>query len=255
MKKWQLISLLICTVWVGVGCKQDEGMSLNRGYDAYHRGHFQESLNVGVSLYRSGGGFGDEMSRIESEEAVYLAGLSADRLGRHDVAKGYLRLAEGSADRLLAGDAKAQLGLIYMGDGDYALAKLKFDQAAGLLIGPSRKNAKAKSAAADIHLQLDKRGHLGGGKAGVKQRGVSLAGVAKNGYTLQLGAYRRKGSAQRTASTYASKARRLGYGQVWVVYDRMSKLYRVRVGHFKTLGSALGARRRVGAKVCTVMKN
>ncbi len=250
MNKQILTTLLILTLLLTQGCISSNPNTLNQAYYNYEIGQYQASLNIALKLSNPRNGYDDDdFEKSNNHEAAYLAGISAYRLNRFAQAKEYLQIAENSPNATLSGDAKAQYGLICLGDGDYAQAKLKLDQAASLLTGVSRENAKIKADTASTLLNMSKRKRT----TNSSYPSPNKLATAKNGYTLQLGAFKVKNSALNIASTYSHKSRSLGYGQPWVKYDTTKKLYRVRLGHFKNMQSAVTARRRIGVNVCTVM--
>ncbi|MEO0587838.1 MAG: hypothetical protein AAF078_09375, partial [Planctomycetota bacterium] len=78
---------------------------------------------------------------VLAESGAYIAGLSAARLDRPDLAAGYLATAAGSDDLALASDASAELGLLERARGNHAAAARAFEQSARGLTGDDRAQA------------------------------------------------------------------------------------------------------------------
>lgn len=196
-----------------------------------------------------------------AEEAHYLAGLSARRLGRAAAAARHLERAAASADASLAAEAKASLGMVYGAMERHAEAAEVLLEAAAGLSGEDR--ARAYYHAGLNHQRLGRWGQAR--TALVLARGASddpafRARVNRqlqvSGFTVQVGAFRKRANARRLAESMAGKATVRRYGAPRLVPAETGKgaaLVLVQIGRFSTHGQALEARRRLGRENAIVV--
>ncbi len=216
-------------------------------YQAYERGAYDQAYDEAVRLERAATGY-------QRDQAVYMAGLAAQRLGRRQDALFYLQEAARSDDRKLAGDATASLGLLYAEMGQYALSARMLLDAAQMLEGQDRANAFFYAAISQQKLgrQAQARTNLwlahGASRDSDFRRRV-LDQLTVTGYTLQVGAFHNRENAQRAAEQLAQRTTEFRLSAPRLIDGTDSSGQRttfVQVGNFSTFESARRARERLG---------
>lgn len=214
---------------------------------AYQSGQFAQAYEISRAVARRN----DAPDRYD---AAYLAGLSAQRLGDMSNAVRYLRLATGSEDRGLRGQALATLGLAYARQSKHAAAADALLKAAKLVTGQDRAQAYFHAGIAEQKL----------GRWAQARTSLTLARGASNdptfqrlvteqldvtGYTLQTGAFENAGNARKHAENLAKVSVGLNLGSPRVVPatdPQGRRLNLVQVGQFATFANAASARRSLG---------
>lgn len=215
----------------------------------YERGDYHRALRQAESDAQRGSG-------LRRDEANYLAGLSAYRLGRGDAAVNHLQRATRSRDDTLAAEAHATLGLIHAGRRNDTTARRHLEAALEDLRGPDR---------AQVHYQLGRIDQRAGRWASARSHlsiALSLTDDANlrrvirqrmdaEGFTLQFGAYSDRPRAERRAGALRPVARRLRTGYPEVVpsiTEAGQTLYLVQMGRFTTESGARRAADRSGER-------
>ncbi|MCC7147396.1 MAG: SPOR domain-containing protein [Phycisphaeraceae bacterium] len=227
----------------GCAAKQPATPKLSQAYDAYNQGNFASAYQLAHTL----------ADRQPSREAAYMAGLSAYRLGSFGPAKRYLTIASTSADRKLAGDSLATLGMIYTSENRFAEAANAYEKAGAALAGQERANAYFYAG-----LSLQKLGRWSQARSDFTlarsastdreflQRVVEQ--MATTGFTLQTGYFSVQDNARHAAEDLAPLAaqQRLGLPRIVIATDASGKPgWMVQVGQFSSYTSANEARRRL----------
>ena len=212
---------------------------------AYARGDFEQAYNF-ASAIASG------PPAEESDEAAYLAGLSAGELGKTKQAIRYLRQAGEGFDAKLAADANVMLGLAYSTQERYDLAADALLSAAPDLEGEDQAKAYFYAAVAEQKLGrwAPARDHLTLARAASADqafRDQIQEQLSVNGYTLQIGSFVESQAAQQTAADLTAKAKEVGVGEPWLLPNpaRPGQTL-VHVGRFTTFNSAAAYRDRLG---------
>src|SRR5690606_4418615 len=104
-------SVLCAAVLIG-GCASAPTGDMTAAQQAYIEQDYQAALDESAVAAK-------KLSGPASDEAAYLAGLSAQRLGRLHEAQVYLERAAKSSDRRLSGDSYSALGLLHTARGEY----------------------------------------------------------------------------------------------------------------------------------------
>jgi tetratricopeptide (TPR) repeat protein len=186
----------------------------------------------------------------DRDEADYLAGLAAYRLGDLDDAEDYLERAAESDDPVTGGYAHAQLGFVHLREEQPWRAANAFTTASETLPEPDAARAArwashAFERAGDdkaARRWLDRARDLTGQGPGAEDR-------PSGAFALQVGAFRERDRAERAASDATSIARTAGLGSVRIserADDRSGTLYVVQFGDFETRREANRARTLVG---------
>ncbi len=233
--------------------------ALSRSLTAYDAGKYDESLTLAQEASASAANTKD------SDEAAYLAGMSAFRLNRYDEAIKWLETPARSSDRWTAGQAGITLGSAYLKVGRRSDAARAFAKAGTNLDGEDAK--KAHLAAANAYREL--------GDQSMANEQFRLANVpapstpaktpsdtaqAGSGtvttppvtgpFVLQAGAFRDLTKAQRRADELRPKAAKAGLGEPKVLSKRGTDggtLYVVQLGGFSERRAADAAVAKLGA--------
>ena len=177
---------------------------LAAAHSAYERGAFEEAQREAVAAERSSSG-------VAREEATYLAGLSAARLGRLSDAEASFRTAMTSTDRDLAERARRSLETLLRHAG-------REREIAALTANPRPATA-------------------------------SPPPPGRGGFTVQVGAYAVEANARRRAGEVRDLAIRRGLPAPEIVPIRSSDgrtLYAVRIGTYPDRRRAGEAREALG---------
>jgi len=213
------------------------GGGLDGAQQAYLAGNFNEAHEQAVDVLRTA-------KSPQREQAAYLAGISAYRMGRLDEAELRLLSSAGSADTTVSGRSKATLGLIRNDQHRHGDAARYFADASRLLTG-----AEATQAS----LEADRASRAVGGTAWAGGTSGGSAGVtdAASGaaFAIQVGAFQSMENAAEAAAAAKSSAERHHLGDVRILPrpdGRGRTLYFVQFGRFSTRSAAESMRSRVG---------
>jgi len=188
------------------------------------------------------------------DEAAYLAGISAQRLGNGPAAQSHLQAAARAADRRLAAEANASLGLLHSEQGRFDLAARDLTRAAADLEGQDKANAHFYAAVAQQKLGQwpQARTNLVLARAATQDpafRHQVEAQLAVTGYTIQVGAFRSEANARTAADRAAPAAtsQRVGLPRLVASTDsRGLPVTLVHVGRYATFAAANQARHQLG---------
>lgn len=218
-----------------IGCAGGPGGSLSDAGEAYRAGDYGAAYPAAEPLADARGRRG--------EEAAYLAGLSAQQLGRPGEAARHLSRAAKSRDAQLAGNAGAALGLLLSEQNRYADAADALEDAAELLTGESRARAYYYLAVAQQKL----------GRTAAAGTSFTLARDATSdpdlraridrqrrtiGWTVQTGAFGEIDNARQAAQQLAARVRGTTPRIVTATDARGNTLHLVQIGSFTTHDSA-----------------
>lgn len=209
---------------------------LDQAMDLYGRGSYAEALTEAEAAAASGQG-------TVKDQANYIAGLSAYRLGELDRAEQALNQAARSTNRETAGSAYAMLGTLRYESRRYSEAAEAFRSASELLSGEEAAEAARQATAASDAAHGKPPANL---PHGMRR---ATADSATGTWTIQLGAFRDRSNADSAANDVRGTASKHGLGQVSVVPTRDAAgkpVYAVRVGSFATRRAADDARRALG---------
>ena len=92
---------------------------MDRVIRAYDSGRFDDAYAASLRIVRQSSG-------RRQEEARYMAGLSAYRLGRDDEAKRYLQPLVQHPNQRISGTSNVTLGLIHQKQGNHESARARF---------------------------------------------------------------------------------------------------------------------------------
>lgn len=250
MKRWCQVSWLAGLVLVLGGCAytQNGPDQVQASQAAFARGDYAQAHASALRALSTVRG-------QEREEAAYLAGVSAYKLGYLQTAERYLTQASNSRDVSMSTDALSTLGLIYSQSGRYAQAADAFLRSADHQSGEDRAQAYFYGGIA-----LQKLGRWPQARTSLllarqSTRDANLRSrideqLAVTGYTIQLGAFSSRSNADKLAQQYALRASRSKLGSVFVTPSNGSGgvMYLVQVGRFATFSAASTGRDRLGVK-------
>jgi len=197
------------------------------------------------SAYTAAGEAMRNTAGAEREQATYVAGLCAYRLGRLDEAERHLLTASRSSDASVAAKAKAQIALIRLDQDRPEEAVRLLGAAAEDLDGTDCHHARRYADAAGR--LADAAPH----RAPAPIESVIARSPSRDvpsGFTLQVGAFKDRTGAERAAASARRLARDHGLGEVWIIPRRGETgrlLYLVHLGSFATRSEAATARRQL----------
>lgn len=242
------ITMMLVAMAVGGSTGCDNGMTVTpdqvRRY--YQRGDYQQSKARALLLR-------DNSVGRTHEEAQFIAGMSAYRLGQDDQAMRLLEPMSTHADGRIAGPASATVGLILAeaNDDERALTYLRRAQAS--LSGEDQARAYYHQAlveqkmgfwsSARAHLRIAEQQSTNPGlRRQIRQRRDARA------FALQLGAYSNQKLAERRAGDIRSRlqAMRLDGPKIVPTHTSVARrLYLVQAGRFDTHAQARAAMHRL----------
>ncbi|MBL0871430.1 MAG: SPOR domain-containing protein [Phycisphaerales bacterium] len=241
-----LALMLAATLMLG-GCKggSRSTATLEEATNAYIQGRFQES-------YAKAEKVADDNSGIVKDRAALIAGQSAHALGNRVAAERWLRPLTTHGNDEINGNANATLGLSAFNQRQWALASVMLSAAATRLSGDDA--ARSAMYAGDSFEQLGQtikarsmyqRALQTAADAGLK-RSIQDR-LVQGPYTIQLGAFSSRTSADQTARAAASKARAAALPAPVIVVTNAgpgNQLFAVQVGTFASRAAAESARVR-----------
>ncbi len=220
------------------GCDEAAKRSLSAVTQHYNAGGYRQAL-VEAGAIAAG------VDGTAYDQARYLAGLSAYRLGRDDEAMRYLRPLTKHTDAKIAGSANATVGLIHAAYHRDQQALLAFNEAIKRLRGADAGKAHYHLALSQQKLGLwrSSRAHLDMALQATTDpalRKVIRQRQSANAFTLQLGAYGQRKNADDRAREMRANANRVGAGTPSVVptISHRRRLYLVQTGRFRTHAEA-----------------
>lgn len=232
---------------LAMGCqKQPRSQQLARANQAYQAGDYPAAYSQASRIARS-------INAQGQDAAAYVAGLSAEQMGKLYDAERYLQQAARSKDKALAADALASLGLVHHKMGRYAAAARELNQAAASLDGEQKAHAYFYAGIAQQKLDRWPQARTSLLLARKFTRNASLRSqiddqLAVTGYTVQLGAYSDADNARQAAQSVAQQAvdARLGAPRMVPGTDRYGRpLTLVQVGRFASFQAAQTARQKL----------
>jgi tetratricopeptide (TPR) repeat protein len=234
----------VLVVAVMVGCAPKEPPpTIVDAVNAYRGGQYEAAYEQSAKLAHGAG---------STDQAIYMAGMSAYRLGRDDEALRHLGKLTDHKDDGMAGPANATIGLIMAKRGQHDRALRYFEQAVPRLKGNDQAQAQYH-----MGLTLQRLGKWAQARpplilAASNATDADLKAAAEHrvrtaGFTLQFGAFRVQKSAQEQARNVSPLTQRAGIGPARVVSQqhRGHTLYHVQAGTFGTHEAALHARQRL----------
>lgn len=259
MHHMRFLASLLAVVPVVIASCAPPGAQIDDALTAYEGGKYSESLSLAEQASK------DATTTEDSDQAAYIAGMSAFRLGQYGDAITWLTSPARSSDRWMAGQAGVTLGSSYLKVGKRNDAARAFAKAAGSLDGDEAK--KAHLAAANAYRELGdtrlaneeyRRANVpvpppatASAPVVAPAPTVPTATTPERGgaFVLQAGAFKDKTKAQRRADEIRPKAAQAGLGAPTVVGKRHqdgSTLYVVQLGAFPDRRGADAALTKLG---------
>lgn len=245
--------LLAALALGGCGSSQPKA-SLVDAVNSYRGGNYKEAYEQSVPMVGAVGG-------RQSDEATYMAGMSAYRLGKDEDALRYLGKLTEHNDGTISGPAAATVGLIMAKRGQHDRAVHYYQMSLPRLKGNDLAQAYFNLALSEqkVGRWAQARPHLVLAATNATDPALRAAAedrVRTAGFTLQFGAYKVEKSAQQRAREVAPFSDRAGLGQPRVVPldSRGRRLYHVQVGNFSTHEAALNGKNRLNRTDVSVEK-
>lgn len=242
-----IISTCLLVIGLAAGCSStSKGGNLDKAVTDYNAASYSQAEQEAVQAMNKSTG-------SAKENAAYVAGLSAYRMGNTEEAERRLLIAAQSANTQTAGSAKAMLGQVRLDQNRPREAAVYFSDASRLLTGEDAQKA-AKSAALAYQQVGDTTASRQWTDISKTSPGSTTASGSRStgptlGFALQVGAFGDKKRAQRAADDANTVAKRDGLGPVRVINkrdDRGKPLYLVQFGFFTSRDAAAAARSRIG---------
>lgn len=240
------------TVLSGGGCASTSTSAggMSEAITEYREEDYASARSEAAQVARSG-------PADDRDEADYVAGLAAYRLGDLDDAEAHLMRATASDDPLTCGYAQAQLGFVHLHEHRPWRAANSFTSASETLEGADAARAARWAShafeQANDHAAarrwLDRARELSPGSGSSSSGRSGHSGTSSGAFALQVGAFRERNRAERAASDARPLARTAGLGNVRINERpdvRVGKLYVVQFGDFETRREANRARNLVG---------
>lgn len=240
--------LLAVTLTFTQGCETSTSVnSLTDIRSAYDAQNYNKAYHLGarMSAYEQG---------PAAQQAAYMAGMSAYKLGRSTEAIQQLSSAAQSSDKGMAGDALATMGLLYARQNNHTRAAQAFLAAAGRLQEQGRANAYFFAAVSEqkighwalarTHLSLARNDSR---DTNFKQQVDDQ--LAVTGYSLQVGAFADDDNANAAAAKWSKRVGDLHIGWPRLVRQTTSDgktVTTVQIGQFSSYTTALMARKEIG---------
>ncbi len=213
-------------------------------HDVYRQSSLKAAILAGLTCFTAG----CSTAPIDGPgRADYLAGLSAYDRGDNEQARLRLTAAVTELHGEDAAKARAALGLVELARDRPAKAAEAFAVAWPALRGEDARQAARFAAAAYQQLADDDAAALWSRRAIPHEDRPRPR--RRGSFTIQVGAFRERGRAERAAVDAAEVAQETGFGPVRIVTrsDRRGiALYVVQLGSFGTRTEAASARERVG---------
>jgi tetratricopeptide (TPR) repeat protein len=223
----RLAFMIVASSLLAAGCASAPASTgASEAEAAYRRGDFAAAERLARQAEESGRG-------LEREEAAYIAGLSAAKLGDLDKASRELRIAAASSDADLAARANASLGSVEQARGEVSASRQSYRRAAD---SPDPEVA-------------DRADRLAGGGSDAGRAPSGASGGPTSGFVMQAGAFSSQDAARQRATALAETARRAGLGEprVLPIRDRSGRtLWAVQIGAFPDRRQAGSMRDRLG---------
>jgi tetratricopeptide (TPR) repeat protein len=245
---------LTLSMTLGAACAPSQTQKLSEAVADYRAGRFAQAHDSAVKLTGSPG-------QRTGDEAAYLAGMSAYRLGRDsDALKHLVRLADHSDDAI-AGPAGATVGLIFAKRGNHDRALTYYARAVKRLKGNDLAQAYYHMAVTEQKLgryaQARPRLILAASNAtDPNLKAAAEHRIQTAGFTLQFGAFSLQRNAEQRAREIGPIARQMNLGDPRIIplESDNRRLFHVQAGRFGTYEAALAARQRLNRPDVSVEK-
>jgi len=244
--------ITLCVTFAIVGCEAAGPERMGEVYDHHDAGAYTSCCNLASNI-------ADSTTGVAGDEAAYMAGSCCAKVDRPADAERHLLRATRSSDARLAGQAMAELGLLYLRAGQDGRAADMLEASAERLTGQDRANAYFYAGVARQQLsQHDQaRVNFALARGGSNDRSFNTrvdTHMRRGGFTLQVGAFKDVANARRAATDIAGRAAALKIGPPVLTRSSDGRLTRVQVGRFSTLSQAQAAKQRLGQKDAVVVR-
>ncbi len=264
MSKTCFIAVALAFGWL-IGCESEQLQQVRdfrpppgpnyiaEANQAYEAGQYEVALNRARSAYTIVGN--------DTDQAAYIAGMSAYQLKKFEVAQRFLAEAGESRDPKIAGPALAQLGVIYADRGQYELASRALVRSADFLDGSEKANAYYYAAQAErqLHRWWTTRTYLTLAQRYADDdafRQSIAQELGATGWTIQVAEFASEEDARTFAQELAFTARPLEIGLPRLVRAtglQGQTVYQVQIGQFSVYASAAEKRRQLGINDAAVV--
>lgn len=266
MVRTALVVALMVAAGSMSGCKKSGSAAQGNTQDAavvanmsavelYNARRYSDALNKGELEARKTKGREHEVNQL-------TAGLSAYALNQPSMAQHYLQSLTGSEDPQIAGRAAAVLGQIAESRGNRKLAAEMFKQASEKLDGDdaARAAVRAGNSLSSMGRSAEARKQYQTAVKEAENPAIrqTAAKLGEPGpFTLQVGAFVSRASAEKKVREVTPAAARAGLGTPRIVPDSIAGKpgFSVRVGTFAVRQAAVNAKSRLGGETMVVSAN
>ena len=242
-----LIALITALTITGCNTPQGTSSAISLASAQYESGKFDQARRVAQPLLTS--------TSPESDQAAWIIGLCDYRQKRMQQARKQFRFVASGSDRALSAQARVMLAQIDLADGKPSLCLASLDRAWSNLPQQYRRRASEIGVAAAKTLGDTKAEAqwLDRMPSAPTRTTPELASLRER-FTLQLGAYRSKSSAEKLKANIDQSHSGLGQARIRTRTDRRGdKLYLVQIGSFSTRSAAKAARGRIPGQESVVV--
>jgi hypothetical protein len=231
-------AIVVANLLVGCESTPTTAGKLSLALDHYDAQRYSLAHQSAVEVTRM-----PNVTPVDREQAVYLAGLSAFQMGDMNEAELRLNAVANTNDRQLLGSSQALIGQIRLDQRRPAEAAVYFEAASRSLTGVDATHAKRYASMAH---------HEAGNRTAAKEWYEPASHTTANavsGFTLQVGAFLERNRAEQAAAEASSLARGYGLGPVNIRQSsdtRGRPLFLVQFGQFPTRQAAANARASIG---------
>ena len=234
-----LMALLTMLLMTACDTSQGNRSAISLASAQYESGQFDQARLAAKPML--------QQAHPESDQAAWITGLCDYRQGRMDAARKQFRYVASGAAPELSAQARVMLAQIELADDQPSRCLASLDRAWPDLPSIHRRRAAEIAVAAAravddsqaVNLWLDRM------PAAPSRTTPELASL-RDRFTLQLGAYRNKSSAEQLKANMNDRQSGLGDATIRTRTDRRGqKLYLVQIGSFSSRSAAKAAHSRI----------
>lgn len=233
--------MALMTMLAMTACDASKGNSsaLSLASAQYESGQFDRARTTAKPMLKQ--------AHPESDQAAWITGLCDYRQGRMDDARKQFRYVASGTTPELSAQARVMLAQIELAQGQPSRCLASLDRAWADLPSVHRRRAAEIAVAAArelddspaVNLWLDRM-------PSAPSRTTPELASLRDRFTLQLGAYRNKSSAEKVLANMNDRESGLGDATIRTRTDRRGQtLYLVQIGSFSSRSAAKAARSRI----------
>ena len=234
-----LPALLTMLALTGCNASQGNSSAISLASARYESGRFDQARMAAKPLLSK--------SNAEADQAAWIIGLCDYRQGRLNDARKQFRFVASGPDPELSAQARVMLAQIELADGKPSICLASLDRAWPQLPSVHKRRAAeiAVAAARELDDSTAVNQWLDRMPAAPSRTTPELASL-RDRFTLQVGAYKNKSSAEQLKANMDGRNSGLGDATIRTRTDRRGHtLYLVQIGSFSSRSAAKAARGRI----------